>query len=83
MSATSRHRAAATGSTLPRASNEAKATDAPSVSVMSTGWLRTGAHRLAPIPLSLREWSGIQNRSKFGENSTPRQGAPRARRERR
>jgi hypothetical protein len=81
MSATSRNRAAATRIATLRNPNEAQATEPRADSVMSTvqdGWLRTGANRLVPIPLSLREWSGIQNRSKFGENSTPRQKAKRA-----
>jgi hypothetical protein len=86
MSATSRRSAEARRSASLSAQNEPRANARPPVSVMSTvgGWLRTGAHRLEPIPMSLREWSGIQNRSKFGENSTPRQSpAPSVKRSRR
>jgi hypothetical protein len=70
MGATSRIKAVASGRApsekSPRAV-ELEVNSGPYVN-HDAGWLRTGAHRLAPIPLSLREWHGPENRSKFGEN---------------
>jgi hypothetical protein len=72
MKATSRNGAAAKGSASLSSQNEGKGReqDAELRYVnRPTGWLRTGANRLEPIPMSLREWAGPENRSKFGENS--------------
>jgi len=83
MSATSRNAAAAkgsaplSGSKSPQSEGRPEAkryVNSPSVgesrSNSASGYLRTGAHRLAPIPLSLREWVGPENRSKFGDNKS-------------